>query len=100
LSLDVSETNKILDEITNIIGFPIGEQVPASNQLLEMAKEIVTNEIQLEELAQQMPFVKAMVEILKEITINDLNIYVLAPKSFLEVKIKIPGIKEVAERIL
>jgi len=51
-------------------------------------------------MAQELPFVKTVVEILKETQLGDTHLYVLAPKSFLEVKIKIPGLKEVAERIL
>jgi len=79
---------------------PLGDQVPTANTLLEMGKQLADSELHLEEMAQEVPVVKTIVEILKEVHLNDINLYLLAPKSFLEVKIKIPGIKEVAERIL
>jgi len=100
LSLDVSEVTKILDEISSVVGMPIGDQIPTANVLLEMGKQLADSELHLEEMSQELPFVKTVVDILKEVQIKDANIYVLAPKSFLAVKVKIPGLKEVAERIL
>jgi len=38
LSLDVSDVTKILEEISGIIGMPLGDQVPTANVLLEMGK--------------------------------------------------------------
>jgi len=67
--------------------------------LLELGKSFVDKELGIEDMVQELPMAKDIIHILKETQINEFKINALAPKSFLEIKVKIPGLKEVAERL-
>jgi len=51
-------------------------------------------------IQDNLPFVADLVKVLKEVTIHEIKLIALLPKSFVEVKLRIPGIKEIAERVL
>jgi len=98
LNLTVPEVELILAQVSEVTGMNIGEQIPTANMLIDMAKGLAEGPVN--EILSELPVGDAVKQILKNVDHTRTDLYVLAPKSYVHATCRIPGHKEILERII